>query len=240
MEPLPDLPTVRADRAAKRDQLVALVRQMIADAPHRADGHVWAGPLKAADWAQLAGLTKRTFDRLIAAPPFVVDVRGAGAAKATAVRIASPTELLAPPPPTDQKIANTMAKLWRTQTERAVSRREYGCLCGLARELPAGRQVDIFRYTIRDWSGFMAMVTLATERIAAARAAGEDIWSGEVLCDHTLDVARALDGVEVVRPRLLCFPSLALMRRFAVVMIDNWELRPDVLNCAPDAQDLPA
>lgn len=233
-EPLPVTPEIveaaarpmRADGSANRKRLAALVQELSAQAAHPFEGHVWAGPFTQDEWAERAGISTRTFRRLIASSPFVSSVAGSGAEKRTMLRLGTPH------PPTPRKVANTLAKTWKEYlagrsdcADASVSRRDYGILCALAREWPDGWQVKIFKHVLADWTGFMVLVSFAVELTLEARVAGVDPFAPDVLCDHTLDTARRLHGVELTRPKRLNIPSLAFLNRFLHLGLELYEMQ---------------
>jgi hypothetical protein len=87
-------------------------------------------------------------------PQIVSDCTLVGGTKMVLVRIGEAGQ------PTERHIVNTMAKIFRMETGRRPSRRDIGCLHGLAQSLPDGLQVAIFSLAVREWQAFMAGVKL--------------------------------------------------------------------------------
>jgi len=123
-------------------------------APCTMDRQAWAGPLTQEQWAAKAGLTLRTFRRLVKEPPIVAVARGRGRRKATYLRLGeAPSDAI-------RKAKNIIAKLWREHIgpEQAAQRdgyRDNGLCWGLAEDLPHGLQVKVFAHALKNWDTFM-------------------------------------------------------------------------------------
>lgn len=211
---------MRQDAQIKQDNLCALILADINGDPQSIDGQLWAGAYSHDEWAQRAGLTVRTFRRLIAKPPFVSTVRGSGSNKRTYLRLgAAPAYDL-------RKVQNTMSKIWRERTGCTWTdpRTQYGPICGMAEEWPDGWQVKVFEHALTHWGTFMACTKLeiqaALDVIDAAEARGEepDLFSPDAMLDHVLETARRVPRRQL-QIRHLEFPSLGYLRRFCHVAL---------------------
>jgi hypothetical protein len=193
--------------------LCALIANWIETEPHRAAGHVWAGPFTHAAWARAIGVSPRTFQRLITHPPIVAQACGRGSDKGTLLRLGTPD------PRNLKKVQNTMSKIWRENRNRdTTTRDEYGCICGMAEEMPPGWQVRIFEHALRRWSAFMAIVKLEIE--TAQVSAGHDIFEPSAMANPMLETARRFHGEELFTPGHLRWPSLKFLRKFHHVATD--------------------
>lgn len=158
----------------------------------------------------MAGLSLRTFQRLIAVPPVVSTVRGMGRDKAMLLRLGEPAAV------NHRKLANTLSKLWREHRGEAMtSHRDYGLLFGLVETWPEGWQVRIFEHTLRCWSAFCAMTKL--EIHTATAFAGHDPFAPDLLSDPLFETARRCHGVPLDAGRRFRHVSLSFLRRFAHV-----------------------
>lgn len=124
--------------------------------------------------------------------------------------------------PNLRKIANTMAKIWREDvSKKPTGPNVYGCICGLAEDLPAGWQVEIFKHALKDWDGFCACAKLEIEIANYSAEREYDVFTPDALTDHTLATARRFPG-EHLFLRYYRFPSITFLRKFHHVATDIW------------------
>ena len=133
------------------DRLRDLIAKTIEEDPYAFEGFQWAARSQA-EWCARLGFAPATLRRMIAQPPFVRDCIHVGSRKVTLLREGEPG------PMTARHIANTMSYIWCERFNRRVSRSHWGCLKGLAETWPDGHQVEIFKATLDNWSGFMVGV----------------------------------------------------------------------------------
>ena len=139
-----------------------LLERELADDGQFYDGHFWTvRPLE--EWAEMMGVTTRTIRRWITQEPIQKLGLVVEGKRATLLRVGEPGE------PTPLTISRVMAKAFRQQTGKPPNRKYYGCLMGLAENWPDGRQVEVFKYTLKpeNWAAFMlhvkSEITLAQE-----------------------------------------------------------------------------
>jgi hypothetical protein len=173
----------------KRERLRELVTLQIAEKPHSFDGYDWAA--KRQDWyADHLGVCTNTVRRITAEPPFVRQRRRVGNQTITLLREGEAT-----PPKTHRHVANAMAKYWKSRFGRIVTRREYGCLIGLAEVWPEGLQSEIFKRSVNHWPDVMTGVKMVNDFLSE----------------------------EFQMERFYNYPSIALIRKFYEVALINFD-----------------
>jgi len=178
----------------KQRELFELVEAKLAGAPIQVEDRIWAN-LSAEHIAKEIGVSVRHARRLYAENPFRHVVKSLDGKKTTLVRIAHPSDLT----PEDQ--ARMMVKFWKNQIGRTPSRHDFGCLVGIAKDLPTGTSYDIFRTVVLNWSPFMCGVKLAQN-------------FGQYEGDH-FD-----PNPENFYSRFLLYPNIGVIRRFIHVAVD--------------------
>lgn len=161
--------------------LKSLVLSLIVSEPYMCDGYAWAA--KPQEWyATALKCSVATIRSVISKEPFV-RLRAVVAGRTwTLLRIGKDD------PTTEKHVANTLKLIFldhmkfleasgmlnapATQADGApaqkpkklftarktVTKSEYGCLIGLAKQLPQGEQAKIFRYVLKNWPVFMSAV----------------------------------------------------------------------------------
>lgn len=150
---------VSRDTADKRGQLLKIVAEQIAADPYAYNGFKWAAQPQEW-WCAKAGFSESTLRRLIGKPPFVKACIQIDGRKVTLIR----EGVEGPKPP--KHVANIMAKVWKAEmekrgmTETSVTRKQWGCLFGLAELWPEGDQIEIFKTAVSQWPHFMEGVKI--------------------------------------------------------------------------------
>lgn len=208
---------LRADAKKRHIALCKLIATMAETDPARMSGAEWAGPMTQEQWAEKAGLSLRTFKRLILHPPIVVAARGVGRGKVTYLRLGTvdPHDL--------RKVQNSMAKLWRRHIgpEQAALRdfrRDYGLICGLAEDLPRGWQVQIFDHALCHWTTFCAMAKFEIDIANDMRRAGMTVTDDD-LDEDGFATARRFPGEVLSKVRFFHVPALSFLRKFHHVAV---------------------
>jgi hypothetical protein len=208
---------LRSDAKQRHIMLCKLIATLIETTPCPMSGVDWAGPMKQTQWAAKAGLTLRTFKRLILHTPIVVAARGVGRGKVTYLRLGTvdPHDL--------RKVQNSMAKLWRRHIgpDQAALRdykRDYGFICGLAEDLPRGWQIEIFDHALRHWSAFCAMTKFEIDIANHMRGAGRTV-SDDDLDEDGFATARRFPGAVLSSHRFFHVPALSFLRKFNHVAV---------------------
>lgn len=163
------------------EPLRKLVADCIAHAPYELDGFQWAAHSQEWYCSEL-GIADKTLRRWISKSPFVRQAKQINGKKVTLLREGEPG------PMTHRHIANILSNNFRNKFAKPVTKKEYGCLIGLAETWPEGEQVAIFKTVMADWQSFMSGVHCA---IMEMQDAGEDAVK-----------------------RYYSFPSISVMRRF--------------------------
>lgn len=175
--------------------LVSWIKARIANDPEpiEFEGHTWLALDQAADAATL-GISDRKLRDMIKQPPIVKRrTTYADFVPVVLVRIGEPE------PDNERLVARKMAGAFRTLTKRDVRPSDFGCLMGLAEIWPDGKQVEIFKCAIYNWSEFMSCVQCA------------DIDAG-VPEDHPYSA------------RYYKYPVVALIRKYPQVAVDLYQL----------------
>ncbi|MGQ0565545.1 MAG: hypothetical protein ACT4OK_10800 [Gemmobacter sp.] len=209
---------MRADAKKRHMDLCKLIATMVETAPCDLERQTWAGPMTQAEWATKAGLTLPTFRRLVAVPPIVAAARGRGRQKATYLRLGDATSDAL------RKVKNTIAKLWREhigpeQAAQRDYRRDYGLCCGLAEDLPHGRQVKVFVHTLKNWDTFMLV---AKGQIGIAL----DLYAQGIPpdpYDSDMEAARVIPRKDL-KNVFLHHVSLSFLRRYHFVAAEVYRL----------------
>jgi hypothetical protein len=210
-------PELRADAKRRHVALCKLIATLAETDPTQMSGAEWAGPMTQEQWAEKAGLSLRTFKRLILHPPIMVAARGVGKGKVTYLRLGAvdPHDL--------RKVQNSMAKLWRRHIgpEQAALRdfrRDYGLICGLAEDLPRGWQVQIFDYALCHWATFCAITKYEIDIANDVRRAGMTVTDLDIDEDG-FATARRFPGEVLSNGRYFDFPALSFLRKFHHVAV---------------------
>lgn len=120
--------------------------------------------------------------------------------------------------------ANALA-VKRTKSAQAkevkVPKKEFGALCGLARDLPDGWQVELFKHAVFNWPDFMDIVKAEIDAALSCYACGDDPFAPGANSDHMLTTARRFywrqgDVEWRVYPR----PYIPLLRAFWPVAVE--------------------
>ncbi|WP_162798289.1 hypothetical protein [Sulfitobacter sp. SK011] len=156
-----------------QDPLEALVRKTIETQGQEFEGYVWAiQPLQ--DWADQADVSLITVKRKFSKAPYDTLCKQVEGKNALLVRVGVPD------PNQPSRLASEMGKAFRNgvvlndklnakqqakaikagtewKPKKSVTRDEYGCLHGLAKDWRAGWQLQIFKHTItpEGWATFM-------------------------------------------------------------------------------------
>jgi len=151
------------------------------------------------EWADALGTSTKTISRLAAIPPIwslrcqAVDDDTGRRVQAVALRVGDP------PKRTPQLVAGIMSKMFRRRFRRdAITRRQYGCLVGLATVWPAGHQEKIFADALINWPDTAKAIKLHPDY--------KDPPEGHV-------------------DRYLAWPCISLMRRFPAAVSDAYLTR---------------
>jgi hypothetical protein len=188
-------PLRRKDAQERHTALCNQIKAEVKEDGQEFEGHVWA-VLPMATWADLLGTSTKTVQRLIKIPPIQTTTTMVEGKRATLLRVGKKAEL------THREMANLMAARFRSQTgTKKVDRRHWGMLYGLAKDLPAGYQVDIFKHVITPygWASFMANV-------------------GIYIHFH-----QEVNGDKTLHKRHLKKPSISVLRRFPTVAADSYK-----------------
>lgn len=172
-------------------KLTNFVEQIIQSDPHSFEEFQWAA--RPQDWwcAQL-NISVANLRRIIARPPFVRERIHVDGKIMTLIRVGKPM------PQTPYGTAKRMAALWRKLTGKYPTKKEFGCMVGLAEIWPSGKQLDILATALGDWTAFMAGVKL---EISIKKAqGGEVVW-------HYFD-----------------YPSLTVIRCFQSVAVELYSM----------------
>ncbi len=119
------------------------------------------------------------------------------------------------------------------KTKEAAGEFGFGMLCGLARDLPDGWQVEVFKHAVIRWPDFMDDVKLEVELAQEALREGFDPFSPGAASDHMLTTARRFWGQgDKLSLRTYRRPFIPLVRAFWPVavelFIDHRQLRGGV------------
>lgn len=145
---------------AKTQRVIELVKQGLAEAPFPHDGVEWVAASQP-EWAAELGFSVETFRRIISKPPFDRDRKLINGKTVCLVRIGEKR------PHSHKRIANTIAKIWKSKTGLDVDRHYYGCFYGCAETWPADCAVDIFKCVLANWEQF---ASVAKDNLWAASA----------------------------------------------------------------------
>lgn len=170
------------------------------------EGAEWAALAQPA-WCAKLGVSDRTLRDLAKCPPVVTTKTVNDAGKPIALYRLGSTPHQSP-----RHLANIMASLFRKQygVER-VSRRDWGCLVGLAGLWPSGIQVEIFHTLLADLKGFMA----------AIKAVDPD-------CPHTI---RFYEWLPI--PLVRKYPDVALQLYITAVQAKGQKPNPSIAALYP-------
>lgn len=171
------------------EELLNLIQQGVAQSQWEHDGYIWAA-MPQEDWAKHFGVDARTFRRWIAKEPSIqsdttMDTDGR---KVYLLRVGEAG------PMTPRKIANKMTSYF-DKAVRKHSPKEFGMAMELAKTLPDGEQLSVFKNAIQAWPKFMAYVKL-----------------------HMADL-EIHEGMKL-KPMFLQYPSIATILKFRAVAID--------------------
>lgn len=164
--------------------IIALVEAEIAASPYERGGFSWAA-LPMDEWAKRTGWSEKTVRNYLDRPHFYCEKAFINDVRTKIVRVLGPGE---EPKKTPQRVANEMRKVWeRRKIDHAaiaaaakagkpwktgdlvedgkvkVSKREHGCLVGLAEVWPVGHQMAILKCVLEDWTGFIVQAKMAAE-----------------------------------------------------------------------------
>lgn len=150
---------MRKKDTAKRAKLIKLIEEGVSIAPIERGGFLWCAASQD-EWAKELDVAVRTFGRMIKEPPIVrevanVETPDGKTVKYALLRVAKSGEA---PTKTPEHLANIMRKIWAQKSEAKLSPAQHGCLIGLAKALPEGHQLEIFKTILSDWPRFMARV----------------------------------------------------------------------------------
>lgn len=182
---------MRKDKEANLANFLRRINKIIKLDPYEFEGFAWAARSHK-DWAAMLSVEVRTVGRLMKDPQIVSDCTLVDGTKMVLVRIGEAGQ------PTERHIVNTMAKIFRMETGRRPSKRDIGCLYGLAQLLPDGSQVAIFKLAVSEWQAFMAGVKL--------------------------EISVLNEQGEATKDRYYEFPSIPVIRRFHDVAADFYDI----------------
>lgn len=206
-------------------QLVELIRAAQEASPFEHVGQIWAKPIALKAWCEIGGFKLRTLKELIKYPPIRRLQCNLPSGKVVLLRVGDPGEELV------KATAKRMQAFFLATTKEAtVSRDEFGMLCGLARDLPDGWQVEIFQHAVICWFDFMDDVKLEVELAQEALREGFDPFAPGAASDHMLTTARRFWGQgDKLSLRTYRRPFIPLVRAFWPVavelFIDHRQLR---------------
>lgn len=181
---------MRSDKLRRHEYLVQLIDDLIkCDDPATSvdfEGHKWAA-LYQKVWCEFLGCSSRTIRDLAKLPPIVSTRTLKDSSPITLYRLGNE------PHKSIRHIASSMSSYFRSKTGKAqISKRDYGCLCGLIEVWPDGHQLELFKTAVFDWSTFI---------------------SGVHWCASDEDE-------EKYKGRFYKFPSIPVIRRYPLVAVE--------------------
>ena len=210
----------------KHQHLCEIIAQSMKQTPFEAKGLIWAAAISQDAWCRVTGLALRTLQELVKHPPIMRYRCKIGGLIVTLLRIGHPDS---GDPEEAKRLAKLMSRTYRDKTgEAQIRAAEFGMLCGLARDFPAGFQLEIFKHTVLCWPDFMDMAKFEIEAALELRRQEVSPFADEFRAVHYLTTARRLHGEELSlrtykRPFI---PLLRVLWPVAVEMfIDHREMR---------------
>jgi hypothetical protein len=224
-----------------REDLLAIVQELIADSPFEFEGFAWAA--RSQTWyCEKLGVSKSTLGRWISTPPFVRDQVVVEGRKVSLLRIGIPG------PMTIRHKANVMSKLWRKELERyhSIARKELAAL-----KVQIGSEDDVATdapQRIKKLEQFLARPISTTHREYGCLCGLAEHWpdGAEVALFKLVlkDWPAFMSGVKVqlaemagkgqpVKWRYYEWPSLAVVRRFANIAIEMAIMDAQMLGQTP-------
>lgn len=216
----PGAPISRAETLNnRREALSRYIQAGIEADPVEHNGSLWV-TVRQSDLADTLGIPLPSLKRLIKMPPFVRTAKGLGDAKRTLMRLGEP-EVEDP----QKRIANTMSKMWRQNRGWELTpASHYGPLLGLARVLPEGWQIKIFKHAVNFWGEFVTLTRGFIEKEQLLREAGmrtndrisvhpDDYEASYAAYDSHDYIAADFHGAPLMI-RKVKFPSPAYLLRF--------------------------
>lgn len=179
----------------KADALMQLIAHKVATEPFPFEGFDWCA-MRQPDMADTLGFSVPTLQRLLRDSDNVVRER----THDDDGKIVALLRVGEPGPKTPRHLANIMAKIWAGKFGFRPGDENFGKLVGLAEVWPEGHQIDIFKLVISDggWPEFMSCV------------------KAEMMVME--------DAGEKVSFRFFKRPVIGVMRRFAAVAVEFYEM----------------
>lgn len=185
------------------EALRSLITESIRANPVELDGFQWAAHPQE-ELCRKLGISVSTLYRRVKAPPFVSKRRLIDGKMTALIREGLPG------PQTHYDLAQIMSAIWRKKFGKANTKKEFGCLKGLAEVWPEGQQVQIFKTVLNDWSAFMAGAKIEMQLLG-----------------------------DEGRPLYYEFPSLTVLRRFPEVAVELHQMTQQAKGKATAVADTP-
>jgi hypothetical protein len=187
-------------KIAQIKRLIVFIEKTIEHDPHERGGLKWCA-CPQPEIAEAIGVSVRTLQTLIKSPPFYSENaligEGNSRKKLALLRVLVAGEK---PRPTPETIACGMRKVFLERYGQGLEASGniftptmHGCLVALAGLWPEGKQMDVFKVVLNNWSDFMSGVGMI---IDAKKAAGLDLKAEKKFYRYpSISVIRRFYGV---------------------------------------------